>query len=31
MRLFGLLSVVIALLWFLGVAWADRIWGDDDE
>jgi hypothetical protein len=31
MRLFGLLSVVIALLWFFGVAWAGRTWGGDDE
>jgi hypothetical protein len=29
MRLFGLLSVVIALLWFFAVAWADRM--ADDE
>jgi hypothetical protein len=30
MKVFGVLSAVIALLWFFGVAWADRTWGDDE-
>ena len=31
MRFFGLLAVILALLWSFAVAWADRTWGDDDE
>ena len=27
----GLALVILVLLWLVGVRWADRTWGDDDE